>query len=155
MLCKKSALKNFVKLTVETPCRTRTQVLFCQCWKTFNNTFFTEHLRWLFFPILKPLDSQRQWWKWISELLTILFISGYLVLVGVFAFIFGKHKRSVASRRLIILFWLRRIEISWYLNQPISFCANSCRNNHRITSILLSSGPIGLMKVEICRRCVT
>ena len=69
--------------------------------QNFKNTFVTEHLRWLLFPILKSLDSQRQWCKWISELLTILLISAFLVLVGIFAFIFGKHKLSVASRRLL------------------------------------------------------
>ena len=103
---KKSVLKNFVKLSVENQCWTRTKVLFCQfrsfvLFKIFKNTFFTEHVRWLLFPILKLLDSQRQWCKWISKLLTILLISAFLVLVGTFAFIFGKHKLSVASRRLL------------------------------------------------------
>ena len=52
---------------------------------------------------------------------------------------------------LSILFWQRRIEISWYLNYLISFSANLYRNNHRITSILLSLGSIGVDKVEIYR----
>ena len=51
--------------------------------------------------------------------------------------------------RHIILFWQRRMEINWYLHQPISFCANLYLKNHRITSILLSLGSIALMKVEI------
>ena len=140
--------------------------------KLFRNIFFTEHLRWLLLSILKPLDSQRQWCKWISVLLTVLLISTLLVLVGIFVFIFGKHKLSIASRRRRLLehyiyytfFWQWRIEISWYLDQPISFCANFYRNNHRITSILLGLGSIGLMKMEIYRvwvvmwpsdRCVT
>ena len=61
------------------------------------------------------------------------------------------HCILTASLTLDILyfFWQRRIEISWYLNQSISLCANLCNNNHRITSILLSLGSIGLMKVEI------
>ena len=50
---------------------------------------------------------------------------------------------------ILYFFWQRRIEISWYLDQPISFCANLYRKNHRITTILLSLGPLGLMKVEI------
>ena len=54
--CSVSVPKNFVKLSVENQCRTQTQVLFCQFCKIFKNTFFTEHLRWLLFPILKPLD---------------------------------------------------------------------------------------------------
>ena len=33
--------------------------------------------------------SQRQLWKWISELVMILFISAFLVLFGIFLFIFG------------------------------------------------------------------
>ena len=55
----KKCSQNFVKLTVEKPGRTRTQMLFSQFCKIFKNTFFTEHLRWLLLPILKPLDSQR------------------------------------------------------------------------------------------------
>ena len=46
--------------------------LFCQFCKIFKNIFFTEHLRWLLLPTLKAVDSQRQWCKWISELLTII-----------------------------------------------------------------------------------
>ena len=56
----KLTVKLSVKLTVENPCRTWTQVLFCQFRKIFKNTFFTEHFRWLLFPTLKPLDSLRQ-----------------------------------------------------------------------------------------------
>ena len=41
--------------------------------------------------------------------------------------------------------WERRIEISWYLNQPISFCANLYRNNHRKNNILLGLRSTGLM----------
>ena len=154
MFCKKSALKNFVKLTVGNPCRTRTQVLFCQFCKFFKNTIFTEHLWWLLLPILKPLDSQRQWCKWISELLTILLISTLLVLVGILCLFsastsFPLHPDGFFNIRYIILFWQRRIEISWYLDQPISFCTNLYRNNLSITSILLSLGSVGLTKVEI------
>ena len=36
-----------------------------------------------------------------SELVTILFISTLLDLVGIFAFIFGEYKLSVASLRLL------------------------------------------------------
>ena len=101
VFCKKIVFKNLVKLSVEKQCRTRTQVLFCKFCKILKNTFFTEHLRWLLFPILRLLDSHRQCCKWISVLPTILLISAFLVLVGIFAFIFGKHKLSVASRRLL------------------------------------------------------
>ena len=67
--------------------------------KFFKNTFFIEPLWWL--PILKPLDSQGQCCKSISELVTIFVISTLLVLVGIFVFIFGEHKLSVASWRLL------------------------------------------------------
>ena len=50
---------------------------------------------------------------------------------------------------LIYFFWQRRIEVSWYLDYPISFCANLYCNNHTITSILLSLRSTGLEKVEI------
>ena len=46
-------------------------------------------------------------------------------------------------------FWQRKLETRRYLDYSISFCANLYRNNHRITSILLSLGSIGLEKVEI------
>ena len=162
MFCKKSVLKNFVKLSVENQCRTRTQVLFCQFCKIFKNTFFTEHLRWLLFPILKPLDSQRQWCKWISELLTILLISTLLVLVGILCLFsastsFPLHPDGFFNIRYIILFWQRRIEISWYLDPPIYFCANHYRNDHRITSILLcyESGDITSLSCHVtkCSMC--
>ena len=56
---------------------------------------------------------------------------------------------SVASLTfdIVYFFWQRRIEISWYLDYPIFFCANLYRNNHRIINILLSLGFIGLEKV--------
>ena len=49
----------------------------CQLCKIFKNTFFIEHLRWLLFAILKPLDSQRQLCKRISKLALIYFISTF------------------------------------------------------------------------------
>ena len=154
MFYKKSVLKNFVKLTVENLCWIRTQVLFCQFSKIFKNTSFTKHIRWLLLPILKPLDSQRQWCKWISELLTVLLIST-LSSNWHFCVYFRQAQAfrciTTASLTLDILyfFWQRRIEISWYLDHPIFFRANLYRNNHRITSILLSLRYIDLVKVEI------
>ena len=59
----------------------------CQLCEIFKSTFFIEHPRWLLLPILKPLDSQRQLCKQISILVTIYFISTFLVLVGIFVFI--------------------------------------------------------------------
>ena len=32
---------------------------------------------------------------------------------------------------ILYFFWQRRIEISWYLDQPISFCANLYRKNQK------------------------
>ena len=66
----------------------------CQFCEIFKNTFFIEQLRWLLLPILKLLNSKRQWCKWISKLVKIYFISTFLVLVGLFVFIFGKQKLS-------------------------------------------------------------
>ena len=107
MSCKKVVFKNFVKLTgknlflflflqaynvikKETP----SQVFSYQFYDIFKNIFFIEHLRWLLLPTLKPLDSLRQLCKWISKLVTVYFISTFLVLVGIFMFIFGEHKLS-------------------------------------------------------------
>ena len=69
-------------------------MLSCQFWEIFKDTFFIEHLQWLLLLILKLLDSQRQWCKWISKSVKIYFISTFLVLVGVFVFIFGEHELS-------------------------------------------------------------
>ena len=80
MLCKKSVLENFVKLTGKNLCRSF-PVYFSKFLKTH---FFIELLRWLLHLILKPLDSQRQLCKWVSKLVTIYFISTFLVLVGIF-----------------------------------------------------------------------
>ena len=80
----------------------------CQFKKIFKSTFFIEHLRWLPLPILKPLDSQRQLCKWVSKLVTIYFISTFLVLVSIFVFILGACTRFpfFISRAL----WLRKYE---------------------------------------------
>ena len=117
MFCKKGVLKNFVKLTGKKLSRpkacnvikkeTPSQVFSCKFCEIFKTTFFIDHLRWLLLPILKPLDSQRHWCKWISKLLTIYFISAFLVLVGIFVFIFGKHKLSFYSTAL----WLRKYDV--------------------------------------------
>ena len=102
MLCKKSVLKNFAKLTGKNLCRSfyfcrpktcnvikkeATSQVFSE--KKFKNTFFIELLRWLPLPILKPLDSQRHLCKLVSKLVTIYVISTFLVLVGIFTFILG------------------------------------------------------------------
>ena len=73
---------------------TASQVFSCQFCEIFKNIFFIEDLRWLLLPTLKPLDSQKQLCKWISKSFTIYFISTFLVLVGIFMFIFGEHKLS-------------------------------------------------------------
>ena len=77
---------------------------FCEIIK---NSFFIEHRRRLFLPILKLLDLQRQWWKWISKLVKIYFISTFLLLVGIFVFIFGKQKLFYVSTVL----WLRKHDV--------------------------------------------
>ena len=82
-------------------------MFFCQFYEIIKNTFFIEHLRWLLLPILKLLDSQRQWCKWISKLVKIYFISTFLVLVGIFVFIFGEHKLSFYISTVM---WLRKYD---------------------------------------------
>ena len=59
VFCKKVVLKNFAKFTRKHLCqslffwpatllkKTMAQVLWCEFCKSFKNTFFTEHLRWL------------------------------------------------------------------------------------------------------------
>ena len=88
---------------------TPSQVFSCQLCEIFKNIFFIEHLRWLRLPTLKPLDSQRQLCKWISKLVAVYFISIFLVLGGIFMFIFGEHKLSFY---ISIALWLRRYDIS-------------------------------------------
>ena len=122
MSCKKVVFKHFVKLTgknlflflflqaynvikKETP----SQVFSCQFCDIFKNIFFIEHLRWLLLPTLKPLDSLRQLCKSISKLVTVYFISTFLLLVGIFVFIFGEHKLSFY---ILIALWLRRYDVS-------------------------------------------
>ena len=122
MSCKKVVFKNFVKLTgknlflflflqaynvikKETP----SQVFSCQFYDIFKNIFFIEHLRWLLLPTLKPLDSLRQLCKSISKLVTVYFISTFLLLVGIFVFIFGEHKLSFY---IWIVLWLGRYDVS-------------------------------------------
>ena len=72
----------------------------CQFWEIFKNTFFIEHPQWLLLPVLKPLDSHRQLCKLISELVTIYFISTFLVLVGIFVFNLASTRFPFTSRRL-------------------------------------------------------
>ena len=79
----------------------------CQFCQIIRSTFFIEHLRWLL-PSLKLLDSQRQWCKWISKLVKIYFISTFLVLVGIFVFIFGEHKLSFYISNVL---WLRKYDV--------------------------------------------
>ena len=71
----------------------------CQFCEIFKSTFFIEHLWWLLLPILKPLDSQRQLCKRISKLVTIYLISTFLVLVGIFVFIWASTGFPFTSRR--------------------------------------------------------
>ena len=70
------------------------QVFSCQFYEIFKRIFFIEDLRWLLLTTLKPLDSQKQLCRWISKSVTIYFISTFLVLVGIFIFIFGENKLS-------------------------------------------------------------
>ena len=73
----------------------------------FCKICFIEHLWWLLLPTLKPLDLQKQLCQWIFKLVTIYFISTFLVLIGIFMFIFGEHKLSFY---IPIALWLRRYD---------------------------------------------
>ena len=124
MFYKKVVFKYFVKLTgknllvflflqacnvikKETP----SQVFSCEFGEIFKNIFLIEHLRWLLLPNLKPLDSLRQLCKWISKLVTVYFISTFLVLGGIFMFIFGEHKLCFY---ISIALWLRRWDVFYF-----------------------------------------
>ena len=93
---------NFIKK------ETSSQVFSCQFCEICKNIFFIEHLRWLLLPTLKPLDSLRQLCEWISKLVTVYFISTFLVLGGIFMFIFGEHKLCFY---ISIALWLRRWDV--------------------------------------------
>ena len=71
----------------------------CQFCEIFKSIFFIEHPQWLLLPILKPLYSQRQLCKRISKLVTIYFISTFLVLVGIFVFTLVSTSFPFTSRR--------------------------------------------------------
>ena len=62
--------------------------------KISKSTFFIEHPQLL----LLPLDSQRQLCKRISKLVTIYFISTFLILVGIFVFILARTSFAFMSR---------------------------------------------------------
>ena len=109
MLCKKGVLKIFCKTDRKKTCvvgifnvikkDTPSQVFSCQFCEILKNIFLLiENLRWLLLPTLKPLDLQRQLCKWISKLVTIYFILTFLVLVGIFMFIFGETSFPFTSR---------------------------------------------------------
>ena len=131
-------------------------------WDKDTNVFlsisrnFQEHLFYWTPPVAASSNFKASGFtEAVMQLFTILVISALLVLVGIFVFIFWQAQgfRCTSAASLTFartqFFWQRRIEVSWYFNYPISFCANLYRNNHRITSILLSLGSIGLEKVEI------
>ena len=76
-------------------------------------------------------------------IVAIKLISTFLVLIGIFVFVFGKHKHYGASRRLFSdlkynSFFLNRtkkdIADTWMSLFPLS--ANLHRKKHRITSVL-------------------
>ena len=58
-----------------------------------------------------PLDSQRLFCKWVSKLVTIYFISTFLVLGGIFESILGEHKLSFY---ILTALWLRKYDIFYF-----------------------------------------
>ena len=145
MFCKKVVFKNFVKLTGKTCwccyfCRPAT-LLKKRLRHILKIFFFIEHLRWLLLPTLKPLDSLKQLCKWISKLVTVYFISTFLVLVGIFMFIFGEHKLSFY---ISIVLWLCSYDvfdfftwlfgwgpISWFSTLPSFGGHEPCKCGHK------------------------
>ena len=108
MFCKKGAIKNFVKLTVKNLCWC---IYFCR-----PATLSKMRLRHRCFSVnfakfLKTfflLNTSGELCKWISKLVTVYFISTFLVLVGIFMFIFGEHKLFFY---IAIALWLRRYDV--------------------------------------------
>ena len=68
----------------------------------------------LYFSLFKIVLRFRNFWynfswcKWISELTTIYFISTFLVLVGIFVFLFGERKLSFYISTTL---WLRKYDV--------------------------------------------
>ena len=120
----------------------------CQFCKIFKNTFFIEHLRWLLLPILKLLDSQRQWCKWISKLVKIYFISTFLVLFGILVFIFGEQKLSFYISTAL---WLRKYNIFDFRFDHIIKVSRDSLVTHPESAPYQVLGAMGLVNVEIKR----
>ena len=124
MFCKNSVLKNFVKTGRKKPVleiffrpatllkkRLRHKCFPVNFAKFLRTLFILNSYGGCFFQF--SLDSRRRWWKYISELVMIWFITAFLLLVGTFVFIFGEQELSIASRRLLshllyILFMIKK-----------------------------------------------
>ena len=120
---------------------------FCEI---FKSTFFIEQPRWLLLPILKPLDSQRQLCKRISKLVTIYFISTFLVLVGIFVFILASTSFPFTSRRPCawrnMTFFI--FHVTTQLNCHVTFWVCPPHSDSAPYQVL---GARGLVNVEIKR----
>ena len=160
MFCKKSVLKNFVKLTFRIP--VSDSVTGDVDTGAFQSILlnFEEHL-FYWTPLVVASSNfkapgftqavmQMNFWN-THDLahLNTLSSSWHFCVYFQQAQAFCCIPTAPLTLDILYFFWQRRIEISWYLDQPISFCANLYRNNHSLNSILLSLGSIGLMKVEI------
>ena len=78
---------------------------FCEIIK---NTFFIEHLRRLLSSNFKATGFTEAVMQMNSKLVKIYFISTFLVLVGIFVFIFGEHKFSFYISTVL---WLRKYDV--------------------------------------------
>ena len=99
---------------------------------------------------LKPLDSQRQLCKRISKLVTIYFISTFLVLVGIFVFILASTSLPFTSRRPCawrnMTFFI--FHVTTQLKCHVTFCVRSPHLDSAPYQVL---GARGLVNVEIKR----
>ena len=120
----------------------------------FKSTFFIEHPRWLLLPILKPLDSQftvaSSGCKQISKLVTIYFISTFLVLVGIFVFILASTSFPFTSRRPCAWRNMRFFifHVTTQLKCHVTFWVGSPHPDSAPYQVL---GARGLVNVEIKR----
>ena len=78
---------------------------FCEIIK---NTFFIEHLRRLLSSNFKATGFTEAVMQMNSKLVKIYFISTFLVLVGIFVFIFGERKLSLY---ISMVLWLRKYDV--------------------------------------------
>ena len=128
MFCKKGVFKNFVKLTGKNLRRS----LFSYAGLSRPATLLKKRLRQRCFPVnfvkflktpfllISPVAPSSKFkatgfteavMQMNSKLVTIYFISTFLVLVGIFMFIFGEHKLSFYNSTVL---WFRKYDVFYF-----------------------------------------